>query len=112
MAEAILPLVFAKTDFLGGLELGGIPIVTVVSSLSSIPALFVRKEAETYGTCRLAEWAGADGRWVVLSEDVITTGGAVRAAALALGERDAQVDMVICAIDGSERGSQLLETLG
>ena len=43
-----------------GLELGGVPIATVLSQLTGIPALFVRKEAKTYGTCQLAE--GGDDR--------------------------------------------------
>lgn len=111
VAEAIVPLLPAKADLLGGLELGGVPIVTMVSSLTGIPALFVRKEAKTYGTCRLAEGADVAGQRVVLIEDVINTGGAVRAAALALRERDARVEVVVCAIDRSEQGSRPLADL-
>ncbi len=65
------------------------PIATMVSALTGTPALFVRKQAKAYGTCRLAEGADVSGRTVVLIEDVITTGGAVRAAAVALRERGA-----------------------
>jgi len=53
----------------------------MVSQLTGTPTLFVRKQAKTHGTCRLAEGADVDGRSVVLVEDVITTGGAVRDAA-------------------------------
>ena len=42
-------------DALAGLELGGIPLVTILSQLSGLPALFVRKRAKEHGTCRLAE---------------------------------------------------------
>jgi orotate phosphoribosyltransferase len=66
-----------------------VPIATMVSALTGTPALFVRKQAKAYGTCRLAEGADVSGRTVVLIEDVITTGGAVRAAAVALRERGA-----------------------
>ena len=57
VAEAMRPLVPEDTDLLGGLELGGIPIVTVLSSITGLPALFVRKKAKEYGTRRLAEGA-------------------------------------------------------
>jgi len=71
-----VPLIPTGTDLLGGLELGGVPLATVVSQLTGIPTVFVRKEAKTYGTCRLAEGADVAGRAVALIEDVITTGGA------------------------------------
>jgi orotate phosphoribosyltransferase len=77
--------------------------------LTGLPAVFVRKQAKTYGTCRLAEGAEVDGRTVTLIEDVITTGGAVRAAAVALRERAASVETVVCAIDRSPAGSSSLD---
>jgi|APMI01.1.fsa_nt_gi orotate phosphoribosyltransferase len=46
VAEQMVPLVPEGTELLGGLELGGIPIVTILSSLTGIPAVFVRKEAK------------------------------------------------------------------
>ena len=101
VAEAMVPLLPDEADLLGGLELGGVPIVTVISQLTGRPAIFVRKQAKTYGTCRLAEGADVAGRTVVLIEDVITTGGAVRDAARELREAGAQVDVVVCAIDRS-----------
>lgn len=109
VAAAIVPLLPEDTDLLGGLELGGVPIATMVSSLTGMPALFVRKAAKTYGTCRLAEGAEVADRTVTLIEDVITTGGAVRAAALALRERGARVHTVVCAIDRSPVGSRPLD---
>lgn len=50
-----MALVPDDTEAVAGLELGGIPLVTIVSQISGLPALFVRKEAKTYGTCRLAK---------------------------------------------------------
>lgn len=108
VAEQLRPLVPERTDLLGGLELGGIPIVTVLSSLTGLPAVFVRKEAKTYGTRRLAEGADVSGRWVTLVEDVITTGGAVRDAARELRARGAIVEVVLCAIDRSPEPGQAL----
>ena len=61
IAEALVPLVPAGTEALAGLELGGVPIATMLSQLTGIPALFVRKEAKTYGTCQLAEGGDIDG---------------------------------------------------
>ena len=101
VAEAMLPLLPADTDLLGGLELGGVPIATMVSSLTGLPALFVRKQAKTYGTCRLAEGADVAGRTVTLIEDVITTGGAVRDATTALRVQRARINFVVCVIDRS-----------
>src|SRR4051812_49619062 len=94
------------TDLLGGLELGGVPIATMVSSLTGRPALFVRKKAKEYGTCKLAEGPDVAGRRVTLIEDVITTGGAVRDATNALREAGATLDLVICAIDRSPPGGE------
>ena len=101
VAAAMVPLLPDDTELLGGLEMGGIPIVTVLSAQSRLPALFVRKEAKTYGTCKLAEGPDVAGRRVTLVEDVITTGGAVRNATLALRDAGATVETVVCAIDRS-----------
>ncbi len=101
VVEAMVDLVPESTELLGGLEMGGIPIATMLSARTGLPALFVRKEAKTYGTCKLAEGPDVAGRRVTLVEDVITTGGAVRDATRALREYGATVDHVICAIDRS-----------
>ena len=55
VASAMVELVPRGTGLLGGLEMGGSPIATVLSSQTSLPALFVRKKAKEYGTCKLAE---------------------------------------------------------
>ncbi len=112
VARAMVPLLPRETGLLGGLELGGIPIVTVLSSLTGQPALFVRKQAKQYGTCKLAEGPAVAGRRVTLVEDVITTGGAVRDAARALREAGAVVEVVVCAIDRSPADEQPLAADG
>jgi orotate phosphoribosyltransferase len=112
VAEAMVELVPDDTELLGGLEMGGIPIVTVLSSRTSLPALFVRKKAKEYGTCKLAEGPDVAGRRVTLVEDVITTGGAVRDATHALREAGATVDVVLCAIDRSPEGQDPLGDAG
>jgi orotate phosphoribosyltransferase len=100
------------TDLLGGLELGGVPIATVLSARTGLPALFVRKKAKEYGTCKLAEGPDVAGRRVTLVEDVITTGGAVRDATRALRDAGAVVDVVLCAIDRSPAGENPLDDVG
>lgn len=108
----MVALVPDDTDLLGGLELGGVPIATVLSARTGLPTLFVRKQAKTYGTCKLAEGPSVEGRRVTLIEDVITTGGAVRDATYALRSRGASIDTVVCAIDRSPEGVNPLEDVG
>ena len=101
IAAGLVALLPDGTEVLAGLELGGVPIVTVLSLRTALPALFVRKTAKEYGTCKLAEGPDVSGRRVTLVEDVITTGGAVRDATLALRDAGAVVEVVVCAIDRS-----------
>jgi orotate phosphoribosyltransferase len=108
VAELMQPLVPADADILGGLELGGVPLATVLSQLTGLPALFVRKQAKTYGTAKLAEGNSPAGRHVVLIEDVITTGGAVLNAARSLRDLGATVRTVVCTIDRSAPGANSL----
>jgi orotate phosphoribosyltransferase len=112
VAAARVPLLPEGTDLLGGLEMGGIPIVTVLSAQSRLPALFVRKQAKTYGTNKLAEGPDVAGRRVTLVEDVITTGGAVRDATQALRAAGAVVETVVCAIDRSPGEDNPLADVG
>ena len=60
IAAGCAALVPDGIDALAGLELGGVPLATMISQVTRLPAVFVRKEAKTYGTCQLAE--GARGR--------------------------------------------------
>jgi orotate phosphoribosyltransferase len=112
VAAAMARLVPEGTELLGGLEMGGIPIATVLSAQTSLPALFVRKKAKEYGTCKLAEGPDVAGRRVTLVEDVITTGGAVRDATGALREAGAIVEVVVCAIDRSPGSENPLADVG
>jgi orotate phosphoribosyltransferase len=112
IAEAMAPLVPPDTEVLAGLELGGIPIVTVLSQVTGIPALFVRKAAKDYGTCRLAEGGEIDGRRVTVVEDVVTTGGQVLLSCAELRERGAVVDTVLCVIDREAGGPEAFAEIG
>ncbi|WP_198412622.1 orotate phosphoribosyltransferase [Nocardioides mangrovicus] len=112
VADEMVALVPEGTELLGGLELGGVPIATALSMRVGLPALFVRKKAKEYGTCKLAEGPDFAGRRVTLVEDVITTGGAVRDATNALRAAGAHVEVVVCAIDRSPEGENPLADVG
>ncbi len=111
VVDRMVDLVPEDTELLGGLELGGVPIATVLSARTGMPALFVRKQAKTYGTCKLAEGPEVRGRRVTLVEDVITTGGAVRDAVRELRSEGAAVEVVVCAIDRSPEDAHPLADL-
>ncbi len=112
VVEELVGLVPADTEVLGGLELGGVPIATVLSQRTGLPTVFVRKKAKEYGTCKLAEGSDVRGRRVTLVEDVITTGGAVRDATRELRAAGATVEVVLCAIDRSPVGENPLADVG
>jgi orotate phosphoribosyltransferase len=112
IAEAMAPLVGDQAEVLAGLELGGVPIATMLSQVTGLPAAFVRKEAKTYGTCRLAEGAAVEGRRVVVVEDVVTSGGQVLTSCAQLRERGAVVSRVLCVIDREAGGAEALAADG
>ena len=112
VARGMVALLPDEPGLLGGLELGGVPLATMVSSLTGHGSLFVRKQAKQYGTCKLAEGPDVAGRRVTLVEDVITTGGAVRDATRALREAGAVVEVVVCAIDRSPGEENPLADVG
>jgi orotate phosphoribosyltransferase len=101
IAAAMVPLLPADTQVLAGLELGGVPIATALSLRTGLPAAFVRKEAKSYGTARLAEGAEIGGQRVTVIEDVITTGGQVVISTAQLRALGAIVEHVLCVIDRS-----------
>ena len=106
IASALVPLVPDGTEALAGLELGGVPIATVLSQLTGIPALFVRKEAKTYGTCQLAEGGVIDGTRLTVVEDVVTSGGQVITSCGDLRDRGAIVEHALCVIDRESGGPE------
>ena len=100
------------TDVLAGLELGGVPIATMLSQLTGIPAVFVRKEAKTYGTCQLAEGGDLEGKRLTVVEDVVTSGGQVVISCGDLRERGAIVEHALCVIDRESGGPDALADIG
>ncbi|MFC4944119.1 orotate phosphoribosyltransferase [Pseudonocardia sp. GCM10023141] len=104
VAEAMVALL-PDCDLLAGMELGGVPIATMMSQLTGLPTAFVRKEAKPYGTERRTEGAAVAGRRVVVIEDVVTTAGALLASCAALRAEGALLETVVCAIDREQGGA-------
>ncbi len=112
IAEHMAPLIPAHAEVLAGLEMGGIPVATVLSQSSGLPAAFVRKKAKEYGTCKLAEGAAVSGKKVCVIEDVVTTGGQIIESVKELRARGAQIDTVLCVILRDERAIGILAAEG
>ncbi len=112
IAEAMVPLIPAGTEVLGGLEMGGIPIVTMLSQVTGLPAAFIRKEAKEYGTCQYAEGTELAGRKIVLIEDVVSSGGAITDAVAKLRADGVSVELALCVIDRESGGKETLAGIG
>lgn len=112
IGEAMSELIPPATTVLAGLEMGGIPIVTMLGQITGLPTAFLRKEAKTYGTCRYAEGAGLAGERVVMVEDVVSSGGAILNNLAMLRADGIEPDAVICVIDRETGGIEALADAG
>ncbi len=112
IAEGLKSQIPAGTDYLGALEMGGIPIATALSLATGIPVVFVRKEAKDYGTCRFAEGPDIRNKRLCLVEDVITTGGQVVISTNDLRKEGALIDTVLCVIDRSGGKTEKIKEIG
>jgi orotate phosphoribosyltransferase len=112
IVQALAPLVPEGTEGLAGLELGGVPLATMLSAVTGLPAYFVRKEAKKYGTERLCEGGDVAGRRLLIVEDVVTTGGQVVLSAQDLRAEGAVVDHVVCVIDREGGGADVIAAEG
>lgn len=108
LAAAMAPLVPRGTEVLAGLEMGGIAVVTALGRHTGLPCAFVRKQAKTYGTARLAEGAKVAGRTVLVVEDVVTSGGQIAISTGQLRDLGARIDHALCVIDREEGGTEAL----
>ena len=104
LATAMAPLVPAGTEALAGLELGGVPIATMLSQLTGLPCRFVRKKAKDYGTEKLAEGGVVSGVKLCVIEDVVTSGGQIIESCAALRSEGAEIAAVLCVIDREAGG--------
>jgi orotate phosphoribosyltransferase len=95
-------------EFVGGLEMGAVPLIASVSAFSHeagrpIPGFFVRKAVKDHGTKKRID--GTDslaGKRVAILEDVTTTGGSAVQAVEAAREAGAEVVLVLSIVDRLE----------
>ena len=104
-------------DYVGGLEMGAVPLVACAIQCSfpdrPLGGFFVRKQPKDHGTRRLIEGLPQEetlsGKTVALLEDVTTTGGSVLKAVSAVREEGATVPCVITVVDRLEGASDNLK---
>jgi orotate phosphoribosyltransferase len=112
IVEALVALVPPGTDGLAGLELGGVPLATMLSSLTGLPAFFVRKQPKKYGTERVCEGGNVVGKRLLIVEDVVTTGGQLVLSAQDLRTEGAVVEHAVCVIDREGGGGDVASAEG
>ncbi len=122
IAELILGAIDGMgVDYVGGLEMGAVPIASGVTALSferdrPVKAFFIRKQAKGHGTQKLIEGLTDDesleGKTVVIVEDVTTTGGSSLQAVEAVRREGAKVACVLTIVDREEGASQTFHAAG
>ena len=95
-------------DRIAGVELGAVPIAAAVSLATGKPYLMVRKAAKEHGTKHDFEGDLEKGERLLFVEDVVTTGGTLRAAIERMRTHDARIDDCVCVVDRDEGGRMLL----
>jgi orotate phosphoribosyltransferase len=120
-ANLLARLVLARiselnVDYIGGLEMGAVPLIAPVIMLSyeagrPIPGFFVRKQIKDHGTKRLVEAAGGNlrGKRVVILEDVTTKGESAMKAVKASQAEGANVILVLSIVDREEGAAEFFK---
>ena len=107
----------ADIDAIGGVAIGGYPMVAAVALVSHlegkpIPSFIVREETKEHGTRRRIEGHLKEGSRVAIVDDVITTGGSVSRAIESAEAANCKVVKVIVLVDRHEGGSDKLKKQG
>jgi orotate phosphoribosyltransferase len=116
LAELLLDqLAELPVDYVGGLALGAVPLISTVTMLSHqrnkpISGFFVRKEVKDHGTKKLVEGLGEgetlQGKKVVIIDDVTTTGGSSMIAVDAAQQSGAEVILGLSVVDRDEGAAE------
>ncbi len=107
IADGMAP--FARdADRMAGVELGAVPIAAAVSLASGKPFIMVRKASKEHGTKHEFEGELNRGDRVLFVEDVVTTGGTLRAAIERMRGHGAVIEDCVCVVDREEGGKMLL----
>lgn len=119
VASYFLEKISVNVVAVGGMALGAIPIVSNVAMLSRqserpLPAFFVRKEAKTHGTKNLIEGNLPEdtAKPVAILDDVVTGGGSILQAINAVEDAGNPITDVMCILDRSEGGREVLKERG
>ena len=112
IAVAMNKLMPYETEVLAGLEMGGIPIVTMLSNVSGLHCAFIRKEPKAHGTCKYSEGASLIDKNVLIVEDVVSSGGAIVDAVAMLRADGIKVSQALCVIDRETGAYEKLEAIG
>jgi orotate phosphoribosyltransferase len=110
-----------RIDYIGGLEMGAVPIAGAVAQLSHmlgapVQAFFVRKQPKDHGA-RLAieglmPGETLAGRRVVIVEDVTTTGGSAMKAVESVRAAGAEIAFVLTIVDREEGATEAFAAEG
>jgi len=104
-----------KIDYVGGLAVGAIPLLSPLNALSfaqghPIPGFFVRQTVKEHGTKKSVEGlTGEDelrGKAVAILDDVTTTGGSALVAVRAAQAMGANVSLVLSMVDREEGAAE------
>lgn len=112
IAEEMTMLLPGNFDYLGALEMGGIPISTAISLRTARKQILIRKKAKEYGTRKFAEGPDIKGKNIILIEDVVTSGGQIVISAEMLRDIGAEVTTALCVIDRESGGTERLKEAG
>jgi orotate phosphoribosyltransferase len=120
-AAAFLARVPSGTDYVGGLEMGAVPVISALAALSDIEGrpvrtFFVRKSVKDHGTREVVEGLATGeslaGKRVLVVDDVATTGGSILKAVEAARAAGASVAEALVIIDRQEGGAEALAAEG
>lgn len=100
------------TDYIACIELGGIPIGTVISFDTGLPLLIIRKEEKYHGVKSRIIGDVEKNKIALLVEDVTTTGNSVISAAKAMRSEGLTVRDVISIVDRDEGAYESLDKEG
>lgn len=106
-----------RPDLVGGLTMGADPISYAIAGESwrrgdPIHAFSVRKRPKRHGGGRRIEGCFEAGARVVITEDVITSGGSALTACAAVEEAGSEVLAVLGLVDRGEGGAESLRDAG
>jgi orotate phosphoribosyltransferase len=108
-------------DFVGGLEMGAVPIIGALAAVSEIEArpvrtFFVRKALKEHGTREkvegLAPTESLSGAAVMVVDDVATTGGSIMKAIDTARGEGATVEVALVLVDREEGAAEALAEHG